>query len=273
MKQFERMFAGIIALTLLMSGGCSNDDENERIEKCGEGDIIRHGEYALVNDINPHSGYAQCIFNDPSTQTFGWTWGETAPDPRQSKRSTTASLFYGQATSGGWPKELRVSGSTTPSLPASTSDLASFTIDYNVQVSTTSRYRLGFSTSEYGCGVGFCPGASLSIMIYDDSPPSSIYFQQRVTIDGEEYDFYKSYFAYSTLYHFVKVHPSYSGILPVHKFLAFLADEGYGESVSTIYNIKHLIFFQDIWEGGTGATSIRNYSIKVKSHVQNARSE
>ena len=28
MKQFERMFAGIFALTLLMSSGCRNDDEN-----------------------------------------------------------------------------------------------------------------------------------------------------------------------------------------------------------------------------------------------------
>ncbi len=268
MKQFERMFAGIIALTLLMSGGCSNDDENERIEKCGEGDIIRHGEYALVNDINPHSGYAQCIFNDPSTQTFGWTWGETAPDPQQSKTSTTASLFYGEATSGGWPKELRVSGSTTPSLPASTSDLASLTIDYDVQVSTTSRYNLGFGTDNYYCFVGSCSGASFGIYVYSDDPPSSTYFQQRIMIDGEEYDFYRntSSLQFSD-YSFVKVNPSLSGRLDVLKFLTFLADNGYDERSITFHRIQFFNLFQEMWNG-SGSTTIRKCAIDVTSSEQ-----
>lgn len=270
MKQFERMFAGIIALTLLMSGGCTDDDENGRVEKCGEGDTIQRGEYVLVNDDEPHSGYTQCIFDDPSNQTFGWTWAETVPDQQQSRTSTSAYVLYGRETSG----QLQGDQSTTSALPISVDDLTSLTIDYDVQVSTSSRYRVGFSSSNYNCSsVAFCAGVSLSIDmysdysgVYTDNPYYSAPFQKRVTIDGEDYDFYKDTFNnLVTNYWFVKVRPSLSGILHFQEFLYFLANDGYEKSLHTIDYIE---FYQDIWNSGSGSTTIRKYKIDVKSRIQ-----
>ncbi len=261
-KFFSTVVTSLMVLTLLTSGGCSNDDENERIEKCGEGDIIRHGEYVLVNDDGSYSGYAVCIFDDFSTQTFGWTWGETKPDPQQSRTSTRAYIFYGQVTQGGGgPFALMGSGSTTPDLPASTENLTSIIIDYDVQISTTNRYRLGFSINNFLCYVGGCVGPYFSIQVYSDAPPSAAYFQQRIIIDGEEYDYYidKSVSPF-TGYVFVKVRPSLFGHLDVLKFLRVISDD--------VYNIDSIWMFQSIWEGGDGSTTIHRYAIDVKSREQ-----
>ena len=191
MKQFERMFAGIFALTLLMSSGCRNDDENERVEKCEMDDTIRRGEYVLVNDGGAQA-YTLCIFDDPKTQTFGWTWAEIVPAPPKSSTTIRAYLFYGQPNHYNVPPALWESGSTTPDLPVEVKELTSFTITYDVDVFTTSDYALGVSTNNFGCAVGNCGGAFLSIVLdsseYD--PPAAAYFQEQMTIRGEAYDFY-----------------------------------------------------------------------------------
>ncbi len=263
-KIFSTMVTSLMALTLLTSGGCTEQDENERVEKCGEGDIIRHGEYVLVNDDEPRSGYNQCIFDDPQDETFGWTWAATSQGSPNTY--TTAFLFYGQADTAETPRTLWDIGSTTPALPISEDDLISLSIDYDVQVSSTSHYALTFNTSRVGCTVGLCMGAYLSIVIYSDYTPSSTDFQKRVRIDGEEYDFYKDspVNSHSIFYRFAMVRPSYSGTLPFHKFLNFLANEGYGK----FSEIKHIDFYQSMSEGGSGSTTIRKYKINVTSRLQ-----
>lgn len=269
MKQENNIWIIILTFALFVFGGCSDDDE-QMVEKCGATDIIRMGEYVLVNDDSPHPGYAQCIFEDQREGTFGWTWEADTSASEQSDSGTSAYIFYGKADPGeGLAPSLWDIGSTTPALPIQVENLTSLTIDYDVHVSTTGRYRVGFSTDNYGCLVGSCTGPSLSIDIYSDSPPSSVYFQQRITIDGEEYDFYKDtsnlQFSY---YWFVKVIPSHSGTLHVHTFLDFLANEGYDENSIELFQIEYLKFFQRIWDADSGNTIIHTYSIDVQSRVQ-----
>ena len=240
-KIFSMLAAGLLVFALLTSGGCTDDDENERVEKCERDDTIRRGEYVLVNDGGAQA-YTLCIFDDPKTQTFGWTWAEIVPAPPKSSTTIRAYLFYGQPDHYNIPPALWESGSTTPDLPVKVKDLASFTITYDVDVFTTSDYALGVSTNNYGCRVGMCWGAFLSIVLdssgYD--PPTAAYFQEQMTIRGEAYDFYLNRNGGYPVYEFIKVIPSRVGTLDLYALLKYLDEKSYGGEFPSI-------FFLNFW--------------------------
>lgn len=253
------MRAIFITLMLLTLGGCSKDEPV--VEKCIAGEYIRNGEFVLVNDKDTYSGYAQCIFADSRDQSFGWTWEET-PEASQWSSNSYMYVFYGKPPNNS-PLLLIHDESSTPALPFPVENLALLTIDYDVSVATTSRYRLGFRASEVaGCTVGYCSLTTLSIIIHSDLPSDSVYFQKRVIVDGEKYDFYQDISSEQSsvwAYWFVKVDSSHSGTLHLHKFLNFLKNEGYNSS----FDIEQIEFFQDIKEGGSGKTDIRTFSVNV----------
>jgi hypothetical protein len=266
MKRWKHAGLALFAIAMLLAGGCSKNEDHERVEKCQAMDMIRVGEYVLVNDDSDHPAYTQCIFQDSSMQTMGWSWSEITPAPEPSRKSTCAYLFSGQAQYIPPGMEL----STNPVFPISVSNIESLSLDYDVEVATNSSYSVGFSTSEYWYGVGFRMGASLSVIVASNQPGSSVDFQARVLIDGEEYDFYKnttSGQSMSSNYWFIKVNPSFWGTLHFQKFLEFLYAEGYSAQDRKIGQVEHLNFFQNIWDGGSGRTTIRNYAITVKSRV------
>lgn len=260
-----------IMLMLLTLGGCSKNDE-QFVEKCTPGDSIHSGEFVLVNRDYGSSRpkYAHCIFENRGEGTFGWTWEEVTPPPiHQYDTGISAYVFYGATSTFGTPPPLVGIDSTTPALPVKAEELASLTIDYHVSVATTSQYRLAFKTRLYGCGgVAICSGDYLDIALYSDRlPPSPAVFQQRVTIDGAEYDFYDGDDVYGSYHWFVLVRPEYAGpaysgsfagTLRFHKFLEFLAEKGRG-----LDDIEHVKFSQRFWGGGSGRTDIRTFSVNV----------
>jgi hypothetical protein len=247
---------------LFTLGGCSEDDEL-RTEKCIAMEYIRSGEYVLVNDNDPHPAYAQCIFADSSGQSFGWTWEEIPDAPQQERTDSSVSLLYGEPPVGSpLPLLEEHGGNSPPALPIYVENLASLTIDYDVSVATTSRHSLGFSASDYNWRVGWSRETFLSVVIYSDRSSSASGFQQRVRIDGAEYDFYKSSDEYWSYYRFVMVRPMYSGSLHLHKFLDFLDHQGYGDD-PVLGQIDRVEFFQVMWEGGSGRTDINTLSFDV----------
>jgi hypothetical protein len=250
---------------LLTLGGCSKDDK-QFVEKCKVGEYIRSSEFVLVNDVDyyPHLGHTQCIFENQREGSFGWIWEEISPPPGQSRTGTDAYVIYGDSSS-----LLEGVGNTTSALPIDVADLASLTIEYDLSVATTSRYRLGFSTGNaYPYTVGQSYSATLRIDLYSDRAGDSAYFQKRIAIDGKEYDFYRDidYGNYGFTYWFVMARPA-SGTLRFHSFLDFLADEGYGEGLG-IYRITYIDLFQHMWDGGSGRTDINTLSIDVTPNVE-----
>jgi hypothetical protein len=162
-------------------------------------------------------------------------------------------------------------GSTTSALPIEVDDLASLTIDYDLSVASTSRYQLGFRTSQvYGCTVGWCSSGFLEIYLHSDRASDSAYFQKRVTIDGEEYDFYKEINNETHGFHywFVMLRPAKFGTLRLHAFLDFFVDEGYNEGKGIFRRISYIDLFQNMWGGGSGSTTIHNLSVDVTPRAE-----
>ncbi len=270
MKRVNLMFVSMVALMLCIHTGCPKNNEEQRIEKCMSTDIIRMGEYVLVNDDSQHSGYAQCIFEDPGEQTFGWTWKGLSPAPENSQETTSAYIFYGRRMSE-TPVQLTRFESTTPNLPVQIDSITSLVIDYDVIVSTTSQCNLSFRANAVHLYSFYSASISIAIIVDAARPPSDADFQTRVTIDGDEYDYYASVFygsntlSSSEYHYFVKSIPTHTGILRLHKFLDFLENEGY---TSLLERIDYIEFVQEMWGGESGSTTIHKYSIDIASRAQ-----
>jgi hypothetical protein len=265
MKLFRIVFSIMMALVIYGAlGGCSDE---KMVERCKSGDMLPVGEYLLVNNLrgycmpgghNCYFPYSQCIFVDQRENTYGWTWAET---PENSGEWTSAYVHYGDKLL--IPLEW---GSTTPALPVSIVDTTSITIDYDVLVSTTSEHRLSIIAGYYWSWYKRYFSESIVIEVDSASSISPENFQKRVMIDGEEYDYYYEeipslglIIGVKIIHSFVKIVPTPTGTLRLHKFLDVLPDDGYG----VIEQIDYIRFSQTM-RGGAGSTTIRNFSVEIK---------
>jgi hypothetical protein len=195
---------------------------------------------------------------DQRENTYGWTWAET---PEYSGKWTSAYVHFGDKWIFG-----DFGSSTTPALPISIVDTTSITIDYDALVSTTSEHRLRIIAGRYWHGWNRAFFGSVEIEVDSASSNSPENFQKRVTIDGEEYDYYYEEYhsnapvwVHEITHSFVKVVPTCTGTLHLHEFLDVLPDGGY----STIGQLDYIQFSQSM-RGGTGSTTIRNFFVEVK---------
>jgi hypothetical protein len=155
-----------------------------------------------------------------------------------------------------------------PQLPVDINPNTALTIDYDIAVATTSQSTLTFTAEVVYPSSFYDTRKSVNILASTDQVPSWADFQTHVTIDGEDYDYYKyiskpifGTYASSTSHYFVNSIPTYTGRLQLHKFLNFLKDNGYEKFLE---RIDFITCSQEMWGGGTGTTTIRNYTITVK---------
>ncbi len=238
-----RKLSVVISL-MIVSGfaGCSGDDDS-MVSQCNNGteDSIRAGEYLLANDFAP--GYEHCITVDFDRIMYGWTW--IAP----ADYSGIASYY------------IHYSGDTTSELPVPTTSLKSITVAYDAEIVTATVYSIAFELSLESAVSS--PTQTIMIGVVSFLPEDSAQLVKRVTIDGEEYDLYaeggseSSYWPYIA---FVKVVPTHTGTVNLHRFLEFLEQE---ENVVLWRNLYSIKCINNVKKGGTGQATISTYFIEL----------
>ena len=275
MKRFGIMLAIMTAVMLFVTEGCSWKDDGKIVETCECYDILFIGEYALVNAADTtgfcSNHYYECISVNYHENTYGWTWERILPVDKNDRHTIYAYIHYGRTPPyPDWPSDDE--RNTTSTLPIVLEQTASISIDYDILLSTTSQYGVYFTAAQFFYTGGNYVHERVRIYIDATLPPSSVDFQARVTIDGKQYDYYMSkdiflpanpIYGSSTrtiiTHYLVPLLPTHTGTAYLLPFLNFLRNEGH----STISEIDYLRLSQEIWGGGVGSTTIRNFSIAI----------
>ena len=203
--------------------------------------------------------YAQCIWvnspEDPFSVSAGWNWW---PGPKgDGGVKAYPTIIYGWAP---W-----LPTSTDAPLPVQLSKMGSYLASFDVSViaSKDSIYNTAFDIWITSAAQPTPENRTKEVMIWVNHQNMPQNFtkatnSQRVTIDGDEYDYgYWDKQGTHDYIKFVKVVPQITGSIFVDHFLIFLMEEGYisvDEYLADIEFGNEIVF-------GTGHTIIRSYSV------------
>lgn len=276
MKPLQLILAVMLALTTCMLAGCMNKDDDRTQDTCTPEEALRNGEYAIVNGqynytSYPHR-YTQCIVLDRRENTYKWFWAEKPPVSEETYERTSAYIIYGCNISVQPTDGLDFRECLSPKLPVDIEESTSLVVYYDFSVSSTSQYTLTISAEALYSYYGGSTDVSIDVVVdsagwsFDGEP------QARVTIDEAEYDYYeydwheydrhlRGFPSASYSRYFVKVIPSQKGELHFDRFLDFL--EGRKGS-AYLRKIDSIYLSQNIRGGGSGSTTVYNYSVELK---------
>jgi hypothetical protein len=224
---------------------------------------LRIGDYVVYNNMWGKDAvgsltYSQCYkLNsiNPLNATWNWTWPFVVEQVK-----SYPEIFYGYKPGRNY--------STNPSLPIKLADMGSFlsSFDTTTTVSTDSEYDTSFDIFINSQNPPTYLSVTSEVMIWINSQntaswmPTS-HFIRKVTIDGQDYDFYFYTFPYETttrnFFLFNKVVPISVGSVSIDHFLKYLVNNGYESGA----NYLSVIEFGNEVVSGTGNTVVRNFSI------------
>ncbi len=241
----------------MLTTGCSEDDDNFEDTTCEDSATIVVGDYTMYNDMwakryglfdgsLPHE---QCIWarKDTSLIQYGWNW-EWPIDNYQSKALP----------------QIQYKGRHTKSIDR-------LAASYNIQANATGSY--GHDGTYYPPKYGTVFQIMLrnattnaithEIMIWMDLQNwdvSSDRIIERITIDGEQYDFYKFYVNHGSWAYlgFKKIHPRLSGNINLYKFLNYLKQTNH--IPADISSVREVIFGMEICYG-IGQATVFDYTV------------
>jgi len=227
---------------------------------CNDWAEIKMNEYIVSNNVwgkGNITNYKQCIFGTKigNIVDFGWNW--TWPKDGGNVKAYPE-IIYGWKP---WSES-----STTSNLPIQIGNINQITVSYDAILSTTSTtgtYNLTFDLWITNLSPPNPNNITREVMIWVETKnmiPSGTLLQ-RVSISGEDYDFYKGQgSAGSTIWTylaFVKVSPKLKGSINVHEFLNYLKNESHIFANEYLASIE---FGNEIIEGA-GETRLQNYSV------------
>jgi len=166
------------------------------------------------------TNYKQIIFqeNSDSLCPFGWEWDW----PQNSDGNVKAypEIYIGKEPWSALPS------SNTDKLPIALKDINNFTAKYDIESTKSGRYNLALEfwlTSEAEPNEG---NITTEVMIWLDYNDWQWFprLVEKVTIDGEEYNFYKGNVSHGNWSYicFAKVIPEYTGETKIHEFINYL---------------------------------------------------
>jgi len=257
MKKYLIILISFLFFTIRLTGDC----KAESLTLCNDWDELKINEYILSNNVwnkKEITNYKQCIFKANDTLPFGWTWDW--PDGINYDVKSYPEIIYG------W-KPFHESSSNT--LPKQISNINYLTVSYNISISADGRYNTAFDLWIINSPVSHQDNRTKEIMIWIDKKGIEFNdsFVEKISIDGENYDFYfrkanSNYWNMNWDYiAFVKEYPKLDGTLDIYKFLNYLSNKNYilpNEYLACVEIGNEIV-------DGKGETKINNYSIQVNS--------
>jgi len=224
---------------------CSCDDWSE---------IGIDDEYIISNNVwnkGDITSYKQCIFKKDNGLIYGWLWRWPVTDNKKDVKAYPEIIY-------GWKPWN--DNSTTINLPIQIVNIGQIIVSHDIILHAIGIYNMSFDLWITNSSTPNENNITREVMIWLDKEklePGGD-FIKRVTIGGEDYDFYKTDWDW-TYFAFVKVSPKLKGITKIHEFVNYLIQEGY---VSTDEYLASIEIGNEIAEG-RGNTIIRRYSIEV----------
>lgn len=228
----------------------------ENVTKCADWDRITISDYYLHNNVwgkGSLQGYKQCIFKDPASGTFGWTWEwpEGAPDV----------AAYPEVLFGFSPWN---DSSTSPSLPRKVGKIKKALISHDLSLEAEGIYNLAFdawTTSEERPTEKVITSEIMIWLTHQTLRPDGT-SEESVTIRGEAYAFYhgKPPHASWPYYAFIKKNDRLSGTTDLKAFMDFLVKRKFLSREDFLACID----FGNEVVLGKGRTTFKKYQVEVK---------